>query len=365
MRKLAGCFVAGCAVKMPGTFMAMLVFSCWAPSVSAQSSCPEFLSALDAGGYASSVHAVGSRAYVGLPGSRLGIVDVSNPLSPVELGSYPVAAMETVVVGGTALVASYNTTFPGLFIIDVMDPTNPTLISRTGTGQGVPWQVAVDGSFAYVGHWYGAVVIFDISDPSDPNIVATHPEGFDVQIEGTYMYVTQRGTGPGDGLRIVDISNPTSPVHVGGYDLAYTETLAIDYPYAYVTVSASNLSGLHVIDVSDPSAPFEVGYCADPVAATRVVVAGGHAFVAANAIPGLRASVHMIDISDPAAPIEVGVYELPSINDSGEDVSVVLPHVYLAAGSGSFRILNSMCGALFYDGFETGDTFRWSSAVGG
>jgi hypothetical protein len=179
------------------------------------------------------------------------------------------------------------------------------------------------------------------------------------------MYVTQRGTDPGDGLRIVDISNPTSPVHVGGYDLAYTETLAVDYPYVYVTVSASNLSGLHVIDVSDPSAPFEVGYCADPEGATRVVVAGGHAFVAANAIPGFRASVHMIDISDPAAPIEVGVYELPSINDSGEDVSVVLPHVYLAAGSGYFRILDSRCGSLFYDGFETGDTSRWSSAVGG
>jgi len=188
-------------------FSALFAVAFAALPICAADVCPEQIGTLS-GGPASSVHVSGSYAYVDIQNGshRLAIVDVSNPASPVELGSYPVVATETLVIGGLAYVVSTNGALPGLFIIDVSDPLNPTLVSATGTGAG----------------------------------------GFDVQVVGSYAYIVTRGSSPGDGLRVLDVSNPVTPVDVGGYDLPHAESLAVAYPYAYVVVATHAQAGLHV-----------------------------------------------------------------------------------------------------------------------
>jgi len=57
----------------------------------------------------------------------------------------------------------------------------------------------------------------------------------------------------GNGLVVVDVSNPAAPTLKGSYDTAwYSEGIAVAGDYAYL---ADLSSGLVVVDVSDPAVP--------------------------------------------------------------------------------------------------------------
>ena len=85
----------------------------------------------------------------------------------------------------------------------------------------------------------------------------TYPDGNafvrGVYVSGSYAYVADDS----DGLKIVDISDPTTPVKVGEfYDgeefLTYARGVFISGSYAYVVKGAN---GVEIIDISDPTAP--------------------------------------------------------------------------------------------------------------
>uniref|UniRef100_A0A7V6CMS6 LVIVD repeat protein n=1 Tax=candidate division WOR-3 bacterium TaxID=2052148 RepID=A0A7V6CMS6_UNCW3 len=102
----------------------------------------------------------------------------------------------------------------------------------------------------------------------------------DVAVSGNYAYVADWEAG----LRIIDISNPRSPVEVGYYDTpgaAYG--VAVSGNYAYVADAGA---GLRIIDISNPRSPNEVGYYDTPEWALGVAVSN-YAYVA-DATSGLR-----------------------------------------------------------------------------
>jgi hypothetical protein len=71
----------------------------------------------------------------------------------------------------------------------------------------------------------------------------------DVAVSGSYAYVADNWAG----LRVIDVSNPSSPREVGFYDTpGYAYGVAVSGTYAYV---ADVWEGLRVIDVSNPSSP--------------------------------------------------------------------------------------------------------------
>jgi hypothetical protein len=296
-------------------------------------------------------------------GNRFAIIDVSNPAAPTERGSDPLLSNEIFVIGERAYIASSNAVIPGLFILDIEDKDAPVRLSNTGTGVGLPWHIDVVGSYAYVGHWGGSVVIFDISDPENPTIEGMHPEGFDVQVVENRMYIVERGIEVGDGLRIVDVSDPSAPVDLGGVDLAHAQGLDVVEPYAYVAVEGYQQGGLHVIDVSDPTAPVEVGFTAVPAEATRVVVENGKAYVTEHDPMTGPGRLHVIDVSDAADPIPLGMYELPA--SAAKSVAPAYPVAYLGGWQDHLQVLNVECfPSLFRDGFGSGDTSRWSGVTG-
>jgi len=95
-----------------------------------------------------------------------------------------------------------------------------------------------------------------------------------VAVSGTHAYVADNY----GGLRVVDVSDPTSPQEVGFYRAwdAVAKGVKIAGHYAYV----ASVKGLHVIDVSNPAGPQHVGFSATPKMALNVAVAGGLAYVA-------------------------------------------------------------------------------------
>jgi hypothetical protein len=124
-------------------------------------------------------------------------------------------------------------------------------------------------------------------------------------------------------LRIIDVSDPASPVELGALatpdsaedvevvgGLAYvvgTEFVASSPPSPVAPPVRFYAGWLRVIDVSDPAFPVEVGFFDTGTAwrgSMNVEVVGDVAYVAAGG-----AGLHIVDVSNPAFPVEIGALD--------------------------------------------------------
>ncbi|MFZ2519563.1 MAG: hypothetical protein WA089_12750, partial [Anaerolineae bacterium] len=119
----------------------------------------------------------------------------------------------------------------------------------------------------------------------------------DVVVVGEYAYVV------GDGMHVISIANPRTPVEVGSYSAVLSvSAIAIAGQYAYLTTLWP--TGLTIISIANPAAPIEVGFYETPVYGSDVAMAGDYVFVA-DGIYGVR----VISVANPTAPVEVGFYD--------------------------------------------------------
>ncbi len=275
----------------------------------------EFVSHI--GGQTIAVSVQGTYAYVG-EGPQLTILDVSDPDGPSVLG-------KTALLPGIVQAIHVRSTYAyvvaplfGLGVVDISDPTAPVEVGICNT-PGEPQDIAVAGDYAYVvGGSTGGLRVIDVSNPTAPVEVGfcdTPGSAHDVALDRDYAYVAD-GTG---GLRVVDVSTPTHPVEVGIFsstDSAISIVVMGNYAYAVFTSGA-----LRVVDISDPAAPTLVGIYWGLGRAESLAVIGGYAYVAAYE-DGMR----VVDISDPAHPAAVSSYNTPGFAYGvavGEDYAYV------------------------------------------
>jgi hypothetical protein len=246
------------------------------------------------------------------------------------------------VAGNYAYVASRDDS--GLSIIDISNSSNPIEVgyiqddSQSG-GQAHAllgaYGVCVSGNYAYVAAVFDdGLSVINVSNPASPTEEGyiqdkSQPNGtasaFDqplnVFVSGDYAYVTCHGEG--DGLSIINISDPSNPTQEGYIqDNSHNGTAtALHYPdavwvtgnYAYVITSADD--SLSVIDISNSSNPVEVGYILDdesPETGEKAAhcldlpiglyVSGNYAYVGSR----FDSALTIIDISDPTSLVEVG-----------------------------------------------------------
>lgn len=154
-------------------------------------------------------------------GGGLNILNLSNPVSPVEVGTYSVAYIHDVYVrNDTAFGAGLDT---GVHIIDVSSRSTPTLINRFEHGEPFThntWTTE-NGSYLCTTDEYpgGHLKIFDVRDPFNVNLVGEFTANPDAIIHNVYVrgdlavmaYYTE-------GVRIANISDPIFPIEVGSYD---------------------------------------------------------------------------------------------------------------------------------------------------
>ena len=157
--------------------------------------------------------------------------------------------------------------------------------------------------------------------------MSTSGSAEDVCVVGQYAYVAD-----GDaGLRIIDVSTPSSPTEVGFFDTegnAYG-VYVLDR-YAYV---ADGDAGLRIVDISRPSSPTEVGFFDTGGTAKGIYVLGFYAYVA-DGSAGLR----IIDVSRSSSPTEVGFYDT---GGSATGVCVLENVAYVADGNDGLYILQN------------------------
>jgi len=227
----------------------------------------------------------------------LRILNVSTPSSPQEIATYltPGISNEVCVSGSFAYVTSNK----GLWIIDVSNPDFPREVGHCCTTTPV-YDISLSGSYAYTTTRYPGLVVFDISDPSNPGIAASlnlpflsHHYGLD--ISSHYCYVANGYYG----LKVVDISNPLLPYVAGQCSLSRAYDVEVSGSYAYVVSQAF----FKVIDITDPSNPYVVGMKGSTQFPADIYVSGMYAFMVDSLCASSCSSgFYIYDISDPTNP---------------------------------------------------------------
>lgn len=150
-----------------------------------------------------------------------------------------------------------------LRIVDISDPTDPTLESTIGTDPDghssdirnvdihptEPWAITANEGGVDAG-W----AIVDASDTKDPELLG--PFSVD-NADGVHNVQTFREDylitlGHGRGVVVYDISDPANPSEVSSFEEIHTHAAHVRGQYAFV---AATNNGLYILDMDDPTNP--------------------------------------------------------------------------------------------------------------
>jgi hypothetical protein len=152
-----------------------------------------------------------------------------------------------------------------------------------------------------VASYYEGLRVIDVSNPSDPAEVSSLDlgRGTDVAAKGNYALMTVF-----EGLRVVDAPIPEFPRHVASFPTSNrAERITLDGDRAFI----ADRGGVLVLDVSRPEIPLPEGFIPTNGSARHVSVDGDRVFVA-DFQEGLR----VIDASDLSNPLELGYFDTVS-----------------------------------------------------
>lgn len=186
----------------------------------------------------------------------------------------------------------------------VADCSGPSPVELGATyGHDHNYATAISGDYAYVAAYHHGLEIYDISDPTQPQLVSSLQTSFfesnwNLTISGHYAYVADIQSG----LKIIDISNPHAPALVSTFEITNTKGVAVEGNLAYVVVGSwiQETMALYILDISNPAQPEPLGWVEGFGEGRNVSVEGQHAYVAS-----WTGGLYAIDIRNPAAPIIV------------------------------------------------------------
>lgn len=349
---------------------------------------PKRINTLSTDGVANHLQIIDNTAFVSDRINGLIIVDISDPTSPTIIKKFSPLntehSFEVQIVGTTAYLADgYN----GLVTVDISDLANPRLInnlnadvvgytqgvyveeniayiaSHTGFGAvditnpdissnnlnfllrtaGQVTDVDVVDNIAYVADLIDGLVIMDVSDPTSPVVLSTCNDEnnscnvgaiLDIQIVEGKAFLAKRG----EGLVIVNVDDPLAPYILGTKDAKSLSTDGIGRAYGVHVVDniafmVDLVNGLVIMDVSDPSTPSIIGNLNTDGEARGIQVVNDIAFIA--------------DGSNGLLAVDVTNLESPTLLDrfgtAGEakDVQIVNDLAYVAGGTDGLIIIDS------------------------
>ncbi len=270
---------------------------------------PALVASIDSLAYCESVVISGQYAYIAA-GTRSHIVDITNPAAPVYVGriaAYGGYHQYMNVRSGYAYVCNYDA---GLAVVNITNPANPVNVVAIPSGYRTAG-IIFDGNYAYVAVGDSGMAIYNVSNPASPafitKIKTTGRAAFvsygAVSINGVptgHIFVSNRLPAPG--ISAINVANPSSPV-TSSFLAAFAAPTGIAYSPFYSNSKvfvAYGTAGLRIIDVSSPTSPTLLSTLALSGESRGVAVKGNYAYVAAR-----DAGVHVIDVSNAASPIIV------------------------------------------------------------
>ncbi|MEI6900424.1 MAG: T9SS type A sorting domain-containing protein, partial [Bacteroidota bacterium] len=236
-------------------------------------------------------------AYVSNFSYGMEIINVTNPSNPVHAGSFRTPGWST----GIALKDNYaylSAGTAGMQILNISNPAAPLKVAFDSTTNG---SLTISGNYLYATNNGNGVKIMSLSNPLLPaqvGLITTPGSALKVQVSGIYAYIADGS----DGLRIVNISNPASPFEVSFLDTpGYVADVAIQGTKAYIH---DVFEGIKIIDIANPLLPTLIGSLAISGQGGGGVAVSGNYLYFANNYQGLQ----IIDVSNPASPVQVSSY---------------------------------------------------------
>jgi hypothetical protein len=277
--------------------------------------------------------AIGGNTLVGVDGSFIYTLDISPKavLPMTSSSTYYDANLNSapsVSISGTiAVVLQGNDT---LFIEDISNPASVTLLAKYHIMYGSADSVYYDGTYAYV--VANGLQVVDLTNPSSPVLTKTISVsgGYGLAHQGNYLYLLTY-----NGLSIVDISTPGNPVALGSLSsaVAWGHGIAVSGNYAFITGYSDD--SFAVVDISDPTTPTLVKKIADSTnldGSYAVAVAGGYAYVS------MSTGLTIIDISTPSTATVITNITNSYYIAVGDGMQVIGNYLYTASYNGGFTV---------------------------
>lgn len=278
----------------------------------------------------------GNYAYVDTA-AGIAVIDISDPTSPT-LDNTIVTSSNDISITGTTL---YTGASP-LTRVNISDPTSPSVISSSGgiytqtTYLNRAESAATSGNHVFAASPYNSgtdyFIAVDYSDPSSPVLAdmlsfgVSLDEAYDIDIAGNYAFIAA-----GSRLVSIDISDPTNMSQadiLSGFTLLYDIDIQGSFAYG-VDLDADQFI---VFDISDPtnlaianSGSAVITDATNLNRARGIAVSGNYAYIYADSF------FTVIDISDPSNPVlETSVSDSTNFNYGG-DIAISGNHAFLAA----------------------------------
>jgi hypothetical protein len=209
------------------------------------------------------------------------VVDIADPAKPLLQGSlnHSFGAARAVALSGHYALVSAGEN--GLIIVDIADPTEPVYVNQQPLSSSAGPLIVRD-HLAYILVGEVGFAIWEIADPAIPiymgGDVDLVVEQFD--LVGDYLYLVGNPVRdsaiapfPGGALYIYDVSDPTQPeqvaadeVEVGDPYAPRYRSVAIHNHIAYISVALRIGSAIWQYDVTDPTDPIGLAYTFYPLA---------------------------------------------------------------------------------------------------
>ncbi|GAB4234682.1 MAG: hypothetical protein Kow00121_62400 [Elainellaceae cyanobacterium] len=308
------------------------------------------------------VTVVGTFAYVCGDTSGLKIIDVSNPMQPVETSVFVTGAVESIVVSGS--YAYVPDPINGLQIIDITNPAQPTLKSSYKPSGAIS-EVAVVGNYAYLVNEESGLTIVDVTDPANPTLKSTFDTpgvATKVTVVGNYALVSDTTS-----LQVIDITNPASPTFVSSYQIAASQAITVINNLVYVTDDDGDddddgsVPNVKVLDISNPTKLIFKGVYSLSETAGSIATAGDQLYVfnVTGSSSQATYSLQVIDsrIGIPLLPVKFGKIEFKLRGTSRSEIvrGTLLSNDFVSGNAGDDQLFGGMGKAMAGDDHLLGD----------
>jgi hypothetical protein len=291
------------------------------------------------------------RLWITDPTRGLVVVDVSDPSSPQRIGHYqtpvPNWLMDIAVQGNHAYIVGRDS---GFRVVDITDPNNLRELSYNDqrypdvTGLS-PSAIQVRDNYAYVSDLNFPFRVYDISDPSQPKVAsevydfAASDGAYDLELVGNTAYLTGWGLKdafyPGEGLWLIDITDPTNAQAVNFIDIPNTNSLMdAEGNILYVLDGSqhtdhSDTLSLRIFDLQDERNPVELAVMPvsdqNTLSYEDILVKDQTLFIGSSQL-----GLDILDVRDPAHPSLLSKIPGALISKSALEGSTLFMHDLMA-----------------------------------
>ncbi len=265
----------------------------------------------------------------------LRIIDVTDPSNPFEVGSfYPGGLFSSIAFNNNYAYtndglggAYFNDGLGEINIINLSNLQKPKKVGYIKSVFGYIRSVASDSNYLYAITDMDSLYIFNISVPDNPcpvSVSSIIDGSMIIKVKGNLAFIAFALSGASE-LGIFDVTDLTNPSKLSSFNLISIYIVNISIQNNFVFLSTSN--GLRIIDISNPSQPLEVGNIYEG-SRINAIVKDNSAYV--STVDGL----HVVDISNPANPTEIGYFESWIVHNYSQEITISENYAFVSSDSG-------------------------------